>query len=383
MFFGEEIAGRRDEGVNNPKCGACGAKMKGNGTTKAGTKRWRCPKCGASSVRRHDSSAKQLEAFLRWLLSKDAVADLKTSRATFWRKTAWAWGIWPIAPFTGEVHDVVFLDGIWLRRRAVVLIAVAGGHVVGWHLAQTECAAAWAALMMRIPAPKMAVSDGSPGFAAAAKAVWPGTRIQRCTFHVANQVRRCTTLRPRLEAGIELLGLANRLKDARDAESATAWLLEYSAWCVRWEGFLKEFTVKDGKRAYTHERLRKARRSLNRIARDGTLFTFVEMAQEHGGEWPSTNNAVESVNARLRDMLRHHRGLPLLHRIKAIFWWCYMHTENPLPAAEILRVMPTDDDVDGLFAAASRGTKREDGAPDEYGSGIIWEEFHMPTNYRC
>lgn len=26
------------------------------------------------------------------------------------------WGIWPIAPFTGEVHDVVLLDDIWLRR---------------------------------------------------------------------------------------------------------------------------------------------------------------------------------------------------------------------------------------------------------------------------
>lgn len=38
--------------------------MKGNGKTSAGTKRWRCPKCGASSVRRHDSRAKQLKVFL-------------------------------------------------------------------------------------------------------------------------------------------------------------------------------------------------------------------------------------------------------------------------------------------------------------------------------
>lgn len=368
--------------MNNPKCASCGAKMKGNGTTKAGTKRWRCPKCGASSTRRIDNSAKTLGLFLSWLLSKDAVADLGTSRATFWRKTAWIWGIWPIAPFTGEVHDVVFLDGIWLRRKAVVLVAVAGGHVVGWHLAQAECAAAWAALMLRIPAPKMAVSDGSPGFSKAAELAWPGTRIQRCTFHVANQVRRCTTLKPKLEAGVELLGIANRLKDAKDAESATAWLLEYNAWCVRWEGFLREFTIRDGKKVWTHERLRKARRGLNKLVKEGTLFTFVEMQQEHGGSWPSTNNAVESVNARLRDMLRHHRGLPLLHRVKAIFWWCYMHTESPLPPAEIIRVMPTDDNVDGLFAAASSGSRREDGAPDECGAGIVWEEFHMPTNYR-
>ncbi|RNL21510.1 hypothetical protein DMP07_01315 [Slackia faecicanis] len=50
--------------------------------------------------------------------------------------------------------------------------------------------------------------------------------------------------------------------------------------------------------------------------------------------------------------------------------------------AEILGVMPTDDDVDGLFAAASEESGRQGGAADEYGAGIVWEEFHMPTNYR-
>lgn len=368
--------------MNNPKCATCGAKMKGNGTTKAGTRRWRCPKCGASSVRRHDRSAKQLAAFLRWLFGKASAAELGTSRSTFWRRTSWVWSVWPIAPFTGEVHDVVFLDGIWLRRKAVVLIAVAGGHVVGWHLARSECAEAWAALMARIPAPAMAVCDGSPGFAKAARAAWPGTRVQRCVFHVAGQVKRCTTLRPRLEAGKELLGIANALLEAKDAESAAAWLLSYHAWRERWAAFLRESAFRDGKRVYVHERLRKARGALDRLVRDKTLFAFVEMGRERGGEWPSTNNAVESVNARLREMLRHHRGLPLLHRVKAIFWWCYMHTENPLPAAEVLRVMPTDEDVEGLFAAASGGSGRGSGAPDEYGKGIVWEEFHMPTRFR-
>lgn len=288
--------------MNNPTCGVCGAKMKGNGTTKAGTRRWRCPRCGASATRTIDNAAKALRAFLRWLFSKESIADLKVGRATFWRKTAWIWRIWPIAPFAGEVRDVVFLDGIRLRRKAVVLIAIADGRVVAWHLAQTECSSAWAALMLRVPAPRMAVCDGSPGFAKAAAAVWPETRIRRCTFHVAAQVRRCATLRPRLEAGIELLGIANKLSDAKDADSATAWLLECSAWCAKWEPLLREFTFKEGRRVYAHERLRKARRVLNKLVRDGTLFAFVEMEQGHGGAWPSTNNAVESVNARLRDM---------------------------------------------------------------------------------
>jgi len=69
---------------------------------------------------------------LRWLLSKDAIADLKTSRSTFWHKTVWAWRIWPIVSGSGEIHNVAFLDGIWLRRKVAVLVAVAGGHIVGW-----------------------------------------------------------------------------------------------------------------------------------------------------------------------------------------------------------------------------------------------------------
>ncbi|MBR0406269.1 MAG: hypothetical protein IJI68_13870 [Eggerthellaceae bacterium] len=62
--------------------------------------------------------------------------------------------------------------------------------------------------------------------------------------------------------------------------------------------------------------------------------------------------------------------------------WCYMHTEGPLLADEILRTMPTDDDVDGLFEAASGKRKRDNGSPEEYGSGIVWREFHIPTEYR-
>ena len=38
---------------------------------------------------------------------------------------------------------------------------------------------------------------------------------------------------------------------------------------------------------------------------------------------------------------------------------------------------------DGRWHAAMEGSRRKDDAPDEYGSGIIWEEFHMAARYRC
>ena len=381
-FFESGIRLGKDWAVDNPRCGICGGKTKRNGSTSAGRQRFRCTSCGASSVRRNDARAKSLARFLDWLLSKDSIGESGESRSTFWRRTSWVWEIWPVAPVTGEVHDVVHVDGIWLGHAAVVLIAVAGPHVIGWHVARSESAEAWSALLARIPEPTLAVSDGSGGFARAARIIWPGARVQRCTVHVARRVKEFTTLSPKLEAGRELLGLANALLKVRDADGAALWLASYAGWCAKWDGFLRESTVRDGRRQYVHEPLRRARRSLNAVIKDGTLFTFVELAQERGGIWPSTNNAIESVNARIREMLRLHRGMPMEHRIRAIMWWCYMHTERPLPPAGILRAMPTDGEIKAIRRRASRTTSERGVGPNRYDKGIDWSEFHMLWGYR-
>lgn len=367
--------------MNNPKCKICGCKTKRNGTTSSGRPRFRCTSCGASSIRKIDSAAKDLDTFLKWLFSKNSIAELKMSRTTFWRKFSKFWNLWPIAPFTGEVCDVIFLDGLWLKKEATVLIASAE-HILGWHLARQECTQSWLALMSRIPAPTLLVCDGSSGLATAAKIAWPTTKIQRCLFHVSSQIKRYTTRRPILECGQELLGLANQLMRVKETNEAISWIKDYADWSDKWDSFLNEFTYKDGKKIFTHERLRKARSTVDRLLKEKTLFTFIQLKEDTGKDWPSMNNSIESKNARLREMLRLHRGLPLMHRIKAIFWWCYMNTELPAPTAELLRIMPTDDEVDGLYRLAVKKNSREDGTPERYGTGIVWDEFHMPTNYK-
>ena len=189
----------------------------------------------------------------------------------------------PLPSYAGEVRDVVFLDGIRVSG-LVVLIACTKEHVLAWHLATSERSGAWAALMAKLAPPAMAVSDGSPGLAKAARAVRPGTRVQRCVFHVLCQVKRCTTSRPKLDAGKELHGLAKSLLKAKDADSAAKWLACYAERCSKWDSFLREFAVKDGRRRYVRRELRGARRALNGLVRSGTLLTFAEMAEERGGD---------------------------------------------------------------------------------------------------
>lgn len=68
--------------------------------------------------------------------------------------------MWPIAPETGEVHRVVFADGIYLARNVVVFIASTGKHVIGWYMARSKNSRAWSALMAPIPPPEVVVADG-------------------------------------------------------------------------------------------------------------------------------------------------------------------------------------------------------------------------------
>lgn len=208
-------------------------------------------------------------------------------------------------------------------------------------------------------------------------------KIQRCLVHVMRQIMRKTTCNPKLECGRELLKLAKELTKIQHADAAAKWVGDYTNWCTKWENFLREFTLKDGRKIYTHERIRSARHSLNTLVKERTMFTFKELTEELSGTWDSTNNIIEGkFNAQIRLMLRHHRGLSTMRRVKAVFWWCYLHSEFKKPEAEMLREMLTDEQVEGLFALASRKNKRDDGAPEEYSTSLPeWSEMKKSGSY--
>lgn len=362
-------------------CPVCGSRMARNGRTSAGRQRWRCLACGASQTVRYDDTAARLGEFLGWLFSKDTQASMPGQGRTFRRRTAGFWRIWPMPRPTGEVHRVVCVDGIYLARDLVVLIAYADGHVLSWYMARAETARAWKALLEPIPAPLVVVSDGGPGFARAVREAWPQTRVQRCVFHAFSQVRRYTTSRPRLQAGIELYALAKELTRLGTLRQADWWVERYLQWCEFWADFLEERSWQDGRYGYAHERLRKARASLSRLVSQGTLFTYLDPELTREGRLPSTNNSIEGgVNAQLRGLLRDHRGMSLMRRVKAVFWWCYLHAEEPLGARDMLESMPTDDDIDLLYRTYAAGAGRDDGGP-EWGDRAVWEELHHGSPY--
>ncbi|WP_418729484.1 IS1249 family transposase [Dialister invisus] len=368
--------------MNQVRCFNCGNICVKNGKTKAGTQRWLCKECSDSFTNPIDNSTKQFVQFQHWLFSKAVQKEMSGAGKSFRRKISKFWEIWPMPPKIESPMKVVYVDGIYLGRKACILICCNERYVLGWYLCRYENSRAWEALMQRIAAPAMVVSDGGHGFRKALKRVWPKAKLQRCTFHAFLQVKRYTTGSPKTIAGIEMYMTAKDLLMIKDLGQAANWVTRLINWRIKHKTFLSEMTRDEkGKLRPMHERLLKAERSLARLVRQNTLFTYLDESLSYGEELPSTNNRIEGgINAQLRTMLRNHRGMSIERRIKAVFWWCYFHTPKPLSASEILKVMPTDRSISKLYKAMNERSQLENSI-STWGDAIVWHELHKSNSY--
>ena len=363
-------------------CPICNCKCIKHGKIKSSSQRWFCKSCKLAFTPKIDNDTKQLQQFLAWLFSKEVQSNMSGGGRTFRRKTSKFWDIWVMSPKIEESKDVLYLDGIYLSRKSCILICCDKDNVLGWYVCRYEHSGAWEALMSRIAEPKVVVSDGGMGFRKALKRKWPKAKHQRCVFHVFSQVKRYTTSRPNTLAGLELYALARDLFDVKSVEDSKIWVDRFTAWIVKHKRFLSEVTYdENGKSRPKHERLIKAEKSILRLLNDNTLFTYLDKELRAEFKIPSTNNRIEGgVNACLREMLHNHRGLSVERRIKAVFWWCYMHSPKPLSASEILKTMPTNKSIDDIYKKMTANKQLENTIP-MWGDAVVWSELHRSSNY--
>ena len=123
----------------------------------------------------------------------------------------------------------------------------------------------------------------------------PETRVQRCVFHVFSQVRRCTTTRPKTQAGVDPHALARDLTRIETSLMAAEWLARFQRWCETYEEFLRE-RGEDGRR-FEHERLRKARKAPVELRNAGTLFAYLDDELTEEGDVPATSNRTRTSTA--------------------------------------------------------------------------------------
>ena len=319
------------------RCINCGFSCQKYGKTKAGSQRWHCKQCNITFTQTIDNTTKCFHRFLNWLFSKETQQDMPGQGRTFRRQIADFWQIWPMPPKIETSRDVVFVDGIYLAKKACILICYDGEYVLGWYLCRSEQSRSWQALMQRIATPIVVVSDGGPGLRKALKKVW----------RTATQ------------------------------EDAKIWIQRLFNWRVTFKEFLNEMTrdSNDNLRA-THERLLKAYNSLVVLINTETMFRYLDETLVLDKECPRTNNPIEGgVNAQLRRLLRYHRGMSVEKRIKAVFWWCYLHSPRPLSAKEILKVMPTDASISKIYSSMNERAQLQ-GIIPTWGDAISWGDLH-------
>ena len=149
--------------------------------------------------------------------------------------------------------------------------------------------------------------DGKPG--AIQRLEKLGLPVQMCHFHQIAIVTRYTTQSPRLLAARELKALVRMLPET-DRASFEYWLNE---WHTKWEDFLKEksFDITKQHWRYTHQRLRRAYRSL--VRHMPNLFTYLDHR-----DMPNTTNSLDGTFAHVRDRLNLHRGLKWHRKMKLL-----------------------------------------------------------------
>ena len=141
------------------------------GKTRTGRQRWYCKECHSVFVNPINKRAHDFKHFIQWLFSKNVQRSMPGDGRDFRRKITKFWGIWPMPPKIESPMNVVYVDGIYLGRKACILICCNKRYVLGWYLCRYENSRAWEALMQRIAAPAMVVSDGGHGFRKALKRV--------------------------------------------------------------------------------------------------------------------------------------------------------------------------------------------------------------------
>lgn len=370
--------------------------MKKNGTTTAGTTRWRCknPNCGSSLVRRRDdiTLARDFRIFHNYVTGTTPLTNVaafhKTSRWTLHRRFEHFWLIdVPNQPDPNRVYDQIFIDGTYTSA-GCLLVAASIDHVIAWHWAPTESTQAYMQLLNNIAPPLCVVLDGGRGAYSAIQACWPETTIQRCLVHAQRVIRRYTTSRPRTDAGKAIYALALQLTRIRTQQQAAQWTIHLHEFGQIYEDYLNEKTYLPNNRRtnnhtweWTHLRVRKAYNSLLHLTRNKWLFAYLDPPQQaiEPGRWVATTNSLEGgINAELKRRADAHRGRGGEHQRKMLEWWLYTKTQLPDDPLTIARQCNFGQDqlatVHDLVPHDENKANQETGRPAFYDNGI-------PTDY--
>ena len=165
--------------------------------------------------------------------------------------------------------------------------------------------------------------DGHANIIRAVREVCPEAIIQRCTFHIANDICLWLTKKPKSDAARELRELACYLSKVDSHEEAQLWIRAFIDWHTKHEEYINEKSVDEasGRWWYTHKMLHRSASHIMRAIPN--MFNYTRYKNV-----PKTSNSIESFFGHLKDHLRLHRGLSNEHFKDFIKWYLFLQSNE-------------------------------------------------------
>jgi len=327
-------------------CKVCGTKLQKNGI-ECGKQRWRCPDCKTARVlpRQDVSSRNSEQTHQHYLLGKQTAKEVAKSAGISLstlarRRNTTRYGkdsFYRRPTITGEVYPYIAIDATGLNVEIVAIVRDKL-YTRNWRFAPYESSLVWTETLSELPRPGGIICDGQKGILKAVSTLWGDDMvIQRCHFHVKQNMRAKLTNHPESAAGIDLKRLINCLPATKNELQMAIFIGIFYALYDVYENFLNEKTYSHHilnsfgsltKRRwfYTHRRVRSAYRQISNLIEQDQLFAYITHP-ELG--LPATNNLLEGgLNARLSELLRVHRGMPPERQRQLVSEYLFSRSEH-------------------------------------------------------
>jgi len=137
--------------------------------------------------------------------------------------------------------------------------------------------------------------DGAANIIKAVREVCPGTILQRCPFHIANEICLWLTQKPQSEAARELRELVCYLSKVSSHEEAQLWMRAFIDWHSKYEEYINKKSVDEqsGRWWYTHKMLHRSASHIMRAIQSNQGKAIKKQGEKN--DFSPFNNALKSA----------------------------------------------------------------------------------------
>ena len=318
--------------IRCPHCGFLYTIKKGK---RAGYSRYFCKNCSSyfTDRRPHISDKNMVIWFEHWIRDKQSIPELSKASGysertlkSYFYKTLPTYPVWQIQK-REKVN--LLIDGTYFTNKVCLLLYRDNNikMTILYRLTKREALRDLKEDLQAIKDVGIEIEsvtcDGAANIIKAVREVCPEAIIQRCTFHITNEICLWLTKKPQSIVARELRELVCYLSKIQTNNEAQLWIRAFMDWHAKYEEYINEKSVdkESGRWWYTHKMLHRSASHIKRAIPN--IFNYTRYANI-----PKTSNSIESFFGHLKDHLRVHRGLSSEHFKDFVKWYLFLQSNQ-------------------------------------------------------